>query len=576
MMVDARELNDKTRIACDICIVGAGPAALALASELSGTNLRVVLLESGGPEKPAGETADAVSPPSRIGNSKVKIARQLGGSAHAWHIRTSRSRSGVRLLPLAAADLEARPWIPGSGWPLSHNDLMGYCIRAQLAFGLPPLGYSVQDWEEPWARQLPLSSHRVQTSIFQFGDAQAFLGEGLRRLSISDHTIIYHHVTALELLTSTDASHVTGVRAASSAGKSLTVEAGYVVLAGGGLSSAGLLLASDAVQSGGLGNRHDNVGRYLMDHPLLFGGDFIPSSRRLFAAMSLYDLRSVRGTPIMGHLQLTDRALREENLLNLSMMLFPREAGYREHVRLTPRQRRGFEAGLHLRRSWQRKALPGSRTVLDAVMGLDGLAKRGVDSLARPKSNITRGGWSARPDHASRFGVCEVVHQAEQAPHADNRVRLALERNALGMRKMTVDWRWHEGDIAATMRAQDVFASELEQAGLGRFDIAREEGRPVEITSSTCHYMGTTRMSDDPRQGVVNGDCRVHGIDNLYVASSSVFPTGGFANPTLTIVALAIRIADTVRSRLGLALAPAPGGMSDLAADADAAEIRGR
>ncbi len=68
--------------------------------------------------------------------------------------------------------------------------------------------------------------------------------------------------------------------------------------------------------------------------------------------------------------------------------------------------------------------------------------------------------------------------------------------------------------------------------------------------SGNYHFIGATRMSPDPRDGVVNANCKVHGVDNLYVAGCSVFPTGGHANPTLTIVALAIRLADHLRSRL--------------------------
>ncbi|MET0743306.1 MAG: GMC family oxidoreductase N-terminal domain-containing protein, partial [Microvirga sp.] len=287
MIIDARTLAENERIPCDVCIVGTGPAAIALAGELAGTTLRVVLLESGGAEKLSGDTAESVAASSRIGNSKVKIARQMGGAANSWHVRTARTDRGIRLLPLAAADLDEKPWLPGSGWPLSHGELVGYCIRAQPSFGLPPLGYSVEDWEEPWARQLPLRSERVRTSIFQFGDARAFLNQGLDQLAASRNVAIHHHATVLELVTTEQAAHVTSVRVASRPGESFTVEAGCVVLAAGGLANAHLLLASDQVQPNGLGNAHDQVGRHLMDHPLLFGGDFVPSSSRLFGSMAL-------------------------------------------------------------------------------------------------------------------------------------------------------------------------------------------------------------------------------------------------------------------------------------------------
>ena len=166
-------------------------------------------------------------------------------------------------------------------------------------------------------------------------------------------------------------------------------------LAGGGLANAQLLLASDHVQPNGLGNAHDQVGRHLMDHPLLFGGDFVPRPPGTSGRWPCTTFAAWSGTPIMGHLQLTDHALRNENLLNLSMMLFPRERNYREHIRLSARQQQGFEAGLSLRRSWQHRRPPGRSTVMNALRGIDGLAKRSIDSLMHPKANITRGGWSA-------------------------------------------------------------------------------------------------------------------------------------------------------------------------------------
>lgn len=145
--------------------------------------------------------------------------------------------------------------------------------------------------------------------------------------------------------------------------------------------------------------------------------------------------------------------------------------------------------------------------------------------------------------HVHRFHVLQI---AEQFPHRDNRVYLSQEKDRFGVRRVAIDWTWHDEDIAATVRSQKAFADMFASAGIGRYDIKSDNGVPSLVSSSTCHYMGTVRMSDDPRKGVVDANCRVHGIDNLYVATSGVMPTGGYANPTLLAVAFGLRVADRI------------------------------
>ena len=190
------------------------------------------------------------------------------------------------------------------------------------------------------------------------------------------------------------------------------------------------------------------------------------------------------------------------------------------------------------------------------ILGFDGVAKRALLERTSAGAGIGRGGWSKNLSANHKYALFEVIHQAEQPPRRENRVYLSESRDAFGSRKIAIDWSWSDKDMAATMRSQDLLAGSLQRAGLGRFEILRPEGRPHVRSYSTAHYMGTTRMHSDPRQGVVDSECRVHGIRNLFVASSSVFTTGGFANPTLTIIALTLRIGDHLRAALetGLAL----------------------
>ena len=148
-----------------------------------------------------------------------------------------------------------------------------------------------------------------------------------------------------------------------------------------------------------------------------------------------------------------------------------------------------------------------------------------------------------------RYGTLDVIVHAEQAPDRDNRITLSERRDSLGTRMAHLHWEWRPIDIDSVARMQELLKAELARSGVGRLDLSRVDGRPELFNAGLHHHMGTTRMHADPRRGVVDEECRVHGVGNLFVAASSVFPTGGYINPTLTVLALAIRIADRVRQQ---------------------------
>jgi len=156
-----------------------------------------------------------------------------------------------------------------------------------------------------------------------------------------------------------------------------------------------------------------------------------------------------------------------------------------------------------------------------------------------------RTGWSRLRGKPRRFAALELLLNLEQAPDPDNRVTLDAACDRFGLPKPALHWRWRALDQANLVRLRALVADELERHGLGRVEVADAPPDP-----NAHHHMGTTRMHDDPRQGVVDADCRVHGTSNVYVAGSSVFTTVGYANPTLTIVALAIRLADHLLAAL--------------------------
>ena len=181
-----------------------------------------------------------------------------------------------------------------------------------------------------------------------------------------------------------------------------------------------------------------------------------------------------------------------------------------------------------------------------AKLALSAAAQRGERLLASATRLIRGGGirWSRVPAGEPAFDV-EV--QTELVPDATNRLALsARERDELGLPLASLRWRWSERELASVRRTEELLAEELARAGVGHLDVPPPEA-PPELTSPSSHQMGTTRMHRDPARGVVDATGRVHGVPNLWITGASVFPTGGYANPTLTIVALALRLAEELR-----------------------------
>jgi choline dehydrogenase-like flavoprotein len=549
MLIDARRLSVDEVIETDVCIVGTGPAGLSLARELVGQDFRVCLLESGGLDLPDADTrslAEVETDGEFVQVTADKRNRRFGGNSSYWSVNIGNSQQGLRHVPLDEVDFEKRDWLPYSGWPFDRNHLVPYYERAQEICKLGPFAYEAEDWEDANSPRLPFIGNRVTTRMFQFGPGAAIYQEIRNEVMRSKNITTYLHANAVELETDETASTVTRVRVACLQGNQFWVKAKLVIMATGGVGSAHLLLLSNKTQKTGLGNQHDLVGRFFMDHPLVHGGVFIPANPKIFSSMALYDLRQLSKGIVMGGLSLSNEAMRREQLLNMSMLLLPK-----------PKRYRSLEAVSSLKallssseRNKESKSI--LQHVSNVVTGLDEIVIATYHSLAKTPQpfwpNLSTGGWSQLPRKDRIYDVFEVLHQTEQAPHPDNRVVLGEELDKLGRRKARMQTRWRDADIDSIRRAQTVFAQEIARAGLGRYEVELNGELPVIAHEGTSHHMGTTRMDVDPKQGVVDENCRVHSVSNLYIASSSVFPTGGYANPTLTIVALATRLADRVKS----------------------------
>jgi choline dehydrogenase-like flavoprotein len=398
--------------------------------------------------------------------------------------------------------------------------------------------------------------------VFQFGPKAAFLDEYRQEIDNSPNITTYLNANVVEIETDETAQQVTRVRVACLQGNRFWVKAKIFILATGGIENARLLLMSNRVQKNGLGNQNDVVGRFFMDHPQVRSGLLIPFDRSTFNQTALYDLRIVQNVPVMGKFTMAEETLRREQLLNISVMMFPRIPNFHQQPELlndkefkTP----GKKALKAVVADLRQKKLPKNllRNVVTILSDISGLLGYRQYLLQRPLfPSPVRGGWSKLANKDKKFFAFEVFHQTEQAPHPDNRVTLSDKLDQLGCPQTQLHWYWTATDIASIRKSQGILAAEFARAGVGTLQIELNGDLPQISHSSSHHHMGTTRMHNDPKQGVVDANCQVHGIPNLFIAGSSVFPTGGYANPTLTIVALALRLADHVKEQMGNQVEP--------------------
>ena len=554
MFIDARELAAGAELTADVCVVGAGPAGLTIARELRGSGLKTLLIESG--EFAASEDTQSLAGGENSGEPFrpliITRARQFGGTANLWDTRWDPEAVGFRGAPLDPIDFERRDWVPASGWPIDRAHLEPFYRRAHEAARMGRYAYAAADWVHEDAPLLDLGGDAIESSVWLFGAQRTFVTEWRRELETAPDITVVLNANVVELETSDAANAVRAARAVCLPDKPLTLRARRFVLATGGLENARLLLLSNRVNPAGLGNERDTVGRWFMEHQQVRAGFLTPADPRLLERLSLYDERHVDGAPVMGQLHLTEAVMRRERLLNVVAAFLPLHRRFRR-FRWDAANALGEVVG-----AFRQGKLPSAATVARAARGTDFILARAARRLSGGKlfrhwgedmpTFVSGFGWSALPDRHERFGLLDVIMHAEQAPDPENRVTLSEQTDRLGCRMARLHWEWRDIDRDTITRTQQLLRSELARSGVGRLDTTPCEGYPYLITSGLHHHMGTTRMHTDPRRGVVDEHCRVHGVANLYMAGCSVFPTGGYINPTLTIMALSVRLADRLKS----------------------------
>jgi choline dehydrogenase-like flavoprotein len=547
MIFDSHDLPDGHSLHADLCIIGAGAAGIAMALEFAGTDVDVLVLEAGG----RGEEPDtqalyegAVSE-TRLHSPPDKFRqRRFGGTTTIW---------GGRCMPFDGIDFEARDYLPNSGWPIGRDDLMSYYPKANRLCEAGAFAYTVEEAFHRPVRPIVegFVSSRFTTDRLErfscptdFGRRYAHKLEAAANLRVLLHAnVTYIHLDAKGL--AVDSLAVRNLQ-----GKCFKVRASQFVLATGALEVARLLLSSRDVLEQGIGNQYDVVGRYYMCHIAgTIGAIKIkspPSSvwhgyeiaddgtycRRRFALRENVQRELGLGNFVarLHHPRITDPAHRNGvlSLLFLAQLFIP----YEYRMRLTGSGPTGLPTWLRHFRNVLFDALESARFAWGMLWNRK-LAERKFPSIIiRSKANLY-----------------SLDFHAEQEPNPLSCVTLTSECDALGMPRLNVDWRYTAGDLDTVSRSLELLAADIRRSGIGTFDYDPQsvETEMIRYGAYGGHHIGTARMGSDPRSSVVDAACRVHGIGNLFVAGSATFPTSSQANPTLTIVALALRLSDHLK-----------------------------
>jgi choline dehydrogenase-like flavoprotein len=537
-----RESGHSLPYKAHVCIIGAGPAGISVACELDGCGFDVLLVEAGGFVSRVGDFYEgSATAPHPHPREFRRVG--FGGTTSVW---------GGRCVPFDPIDFERRDYVANSGWPISYDEVarfypaaMEYCDAGRPDFlvqsSLPAAGSIIRGFK---GDEVVDAEHIERYSLpTDFGKRYR------HRLEKSSNVTVVLGMRCLRLNRASGDDKIGSAEFIDQRGRLHPVRADVFVLATGGIEVPRLLLASDRV-SGGLGNLGDCLGRYYMCH-------FENTCGRIVTDRNPVAFRFERtsdGVYCRRQMRFTPAAQRDHHLLNTVFRLhFPSysdashgssvmSAIYLAKSTLLPEYR------AILQQQTQALASPPLQHIGNIVRDLPGLTRFAAEWLLRMRLAKRKLPYTLVPNADGSF---PLEFNSEQTPDPSNRITLQDDLDRHGMPRVHIAWRVGEQDARAVLRAFQLLRESLQRSGAGQLQIddqllAAQINRSIPLG----HHIGTARMAASPGEGVVDGNCAVFGLRNLYVASSAVFPTCSHANPTLTIVALALRLARRLHSRL--------------------------
>jgi choline dehydrogenase-like flavoprotein len=527
----AARVPSGTELRTDVLVIGSGAAGITVARELDGAKLDVIVLEAGGWKRDVDTERDLFAIDElampRL-NPEASRVRCFGGSTELWF---------GRIAVLDQIDFERRDWVPHSGWPIERAELSPWLDRAADVLAVP--NFDMID-PEAWRGNPTADAFDAvpgaEIGVFLWSTAMQMGAHHRGLLERSQNVRLLVDATATELVPNKSSTMIERVRVARPDGESITIVARTVVLAAGGLENPRLMLASTSQSEHGVGNAHGLVGRCLMDHLRGEGLARADLSRADATVLRRLEYLGERTSTEVGAVQLrvkfTADQQRRHELLNSSI---------HAHLVSSEQSNPGFQSA---KRLVQR--LRGAGSTDGGAIGPD------VWSVVR-NSPVLATLAAKKLTGRVRPNSIVFIDQMEQAPELDSRVRLDHRRpDRFGLPRLQTEWRIGSSTYRTLRHMHELMEAVLTSIGVNDFRSKVLDAPDVEPELwDMKHPSGTTRMASSPDRGVVDPSGRVHGIDNLYVTGSSVFPTVGHANPTLTIVALAARLASHLKTNGG-------------------------
>jgi choline dehydrogenase-like flavoprotein len=504
MHVDLDRAEAGQRFGARFCVVGGGIAGLLVATRLAERGAEVLLLEAGGlePEERSQSLYGAEMGGARHAGTTEGRFRTFGGSSTRW---------GGQLLPYMADIFEPPKGVPSVRWPISEQEVAPFYDELQRMLGVDLLPF-----DERLLGALKRPAVEFSTGVtLRFSKWIPFAKRNLARTlgqAVLAHPkiTVVSHANVAELL-GDGGGTIVAARVLDYAGREFRCEAVEFVVATGTIESSRLLLSSADVP-----NAQGQMGRYFHDHISWQAAEFeAPERERILKQLGPF---FVDGTLHTCKLEASSELRAHENLLAVMA-----------HVTIEEPEDSGAAAARNLLGSVQRGQMREAlgKNLLPMIRGSGDVLRLFLDARFKQRRAV------------SKRATVRLNIDLEQPGSFENCIRLSDEKDALGLRKAIVDWRVGDREYDASARFAKLMRVELERLG-----IAPRKWNEAPVFTDTFHAMGGLRMGDDARESVVDRDLRVHDVSNLYVASCAVYPSGGSSNPTFTLMALALRLAE--------------------------------
>ncbi|NML63641.1 GMC family oxidoreductase [Hymenobacter sp. RP-2-7] len=519
MIIDYNDASVSQIHKCDICIVGSGAAALAFLTKFYETSHQIIVLEAGGEEittqnQEIYNTSNVFHP---LPGAKEGRFRVFGGSTTKW---------GGQSLPLDPIDFAKRDWVPSSGWPIPYEEVAKYYPAVDTFLGLELNSYESNIFDLLQTKEFK-KTNDLKFKFSKWSPKPNLREEYRKKISTSTNVKLIQNANLIAINLSENNKKVESISITNFLHKKGTLEATIYILACGGIENARLLLASNHQNSKGIGNNYDIVGRYLQDHPNSYIGNIKNSTSNTQKYFNYFFINKTRYLP---RFILSERFQTTHQVLNASasILFFPQENDV-------------FSKVLEI----YRKQVRGTITINDIVTFMQ--IGRQVNQLIRPAISMLFHKKVFTPNPSVKLNL-----MIENPPEWTNRVKLSKEYDALGTPIAIIEWKINEQVKHTLDSCAKLFAEYFPYLNVG--DLQLEEWLDSADWSTRIkdayHHIGTTRMSNSQKDGVVDANCKIFGLENLYIAGSSVFPTSGHSNPTSTIIALTFRLSEHIKAIL--------------------------